>query len=177
MSREADVAKANIQLKRWAKVATEAGAVVGGANPEVRSSVLWPVSTRWRVYERMKLAFDAKPGEAVALDAIKDTEACVAAASTAVDVMIKYSYWARDKERSAQFQDRLLRGEQARPPPDPPEWAEDRRQKAEVAAEATQRTQEWVKTSARGWMKHYGFDDPVKFEAAWAQLQTMGVVK
>lgn len=178
MSVRADLAEASIRIKRWAKAACEAGLVEGGCAPEVSYSELGPVATRWRIYERLKwanlLANSNLPDEST----IVDTECCVAAAPTWGELLQKYALWARDPNRVAYFRDRSLRGESnMRPPIDPPEWAEHRRQAIAAAQQAGEATQDWVKTSARGQMERLGLLDPVKFELAWQRAASMGLVR
>lgn len=177
MSVRADLTEASIRVKRWAKAACESGIVVGGCAPEVAYSELGPVATRWRIYERLKwanlLADSNLPDEA----SIKETECCVAAAQTWGELLQKYALWARDPDRVAYFRDRELRGESnQRPPIDPPEWAEHRRAAIAAAEAAGERTSEWVRKSAWGDMRAKGFDDPVKFNVAWARLAAQGLV-
>lgn len=177
MSHHADLAEASIRVKRWAKAACEAGHVVGGACPEVSYSALGPVGSRWRIYERLKwgnlLADSNLPDES----SIVETECCVASASTWGELLMKYALWARDPDRTAFFRDRQLRGESnAKPPPDPPEWAEQRRAGIAAAQQAGERTTEWVRKAAAGHMKHLGLLDPVRFELAWQELASRGMV-
>lgn len=173
MSREAEHVEANMRIKRWAKAACDAGQVIGGANPYVTYSELQPPSTRWRAWERMKWTLDG-----TADGPVVETEACVAVSASAGELLHKYSLWARDEKRHAYFHAKHLRGESlSRPPPDPPEWAQYRERMASVAQEAGERTAEWVKEAARGAMDFHGLSDPVKFEAAWAQARSMGLVR
>lgn len=176
---QAQLNEANIRLKRWLK-AVEAvkGAdgkplVVNPGQPEVRTSALWPTSQRWRVYERLKWTLDGtKDGKIV------DTECCVAAASSWGEAIMKYTMWVQDAGRTGFFADRHLRGgSQYRPPPDPPEWAEFRKQAIEAVQRADENTAEWVKKSTKAQMAHVGFDDPTKFALAWERAKAMGLVK
>lgn len=175
---QAAVIEANLRLKRWLK-ATEGmldehgkALVVDPGKPEVVHSELWPLSSRWRVYERTKWSLDGTAdGEQV------EAEACVASASSATEVMQKYSLWARDAKRHAVMRERHMRGEAMRPPVDPPEWAQERAARQAAAAEAGERTAEWNKKLARGWMKHAGMDDAVQFERAWGELKARGLVR
>lgn len=168
-----DLNEANIRAKRWARAASEAGLIKGGANPEVQTSALWPLSSRWRVVERMTWTLDGTAdGPKV------DTEACVATAPSWGELLHKYSLWAKDENRQAYFRDRHLRGESLmQPPPNPPEWAEYRKAAVEASEKAAENTAAWVKRSARAKMAHIGLDDTVKFEAAWANAKALGLVK
>jgi hypothetical protein len=177
MSHAADLAEASIRIKRWAKAACDAGLVVGGCNPEVSYSALGPVGTRWRVYERLKWANVLADTNVVDETTMRETECCVAAAPTWGELLHKYALWATDPDRVAFFRDRELRGESnAKPPPDPPEWAQHRRDAIAAAQQAGEVTQEWVKRAARGQMERLGLLDPVKFELAWARAEAMGLV-
>lgn len=177
MTVRADLAEASIRIKRWAKAACEAGHVVGGCAPEVTYSELGPVATRWRIYERLKWANVLADSNLPDESSIVDTECCVAAAQTWGELLHKYALWAKDADRVAYFRKRKLRGESNMlPPPDPPEWAEHRRASLAAAQEAGVRTTEWVKRAARGRMEHLGLLDPVKFELAWQQLASRGLV-
>lgn len=179
MSTTADLAEANIRIKRWAKAACESGHVVGGCNPEVTHSVLRPVASRWRIMERLKWARVTDMG-ADTPDVIGtpfETECCVAAAQTWGELLHKYALWAADPNRVAYFQDRDLRGQsQHQPPPEPPEWREHRNAMVAAAAGAGERTSEWITKSARGQMARLGMDDPVKFAVAWKRLADLGMV-
>lgn len=168
----ADLAEASLRIKRWAKAAEEAGVVKGGAKPDVRHSPLWPPASRWRVYERATFTLDGTPdGPKV------DTDACVAAAQSWGEALMKYSLWARDEKREGQFRDRHLRGELNRPPMDPPEWAEHRASQVAAAQEAGERTREWVRRSVQAQMAHVGLDDPAKFNAAWLEATAKGLIR
>lgn len=173
MSREAEFREANLRIKRWAKAACELGRIKGGADPYVTFSELQPPATRWRAWEKLKWTLDGTAdGPKV------ETEACVAAAPSAGELLHKYSLWAQDENRQAFFRERHLRGKsQQQPPPDPPEWALYRKQMAATAEQAGERTAEWVKKTTRGAMDFHGFNDPVKFEAAWREAVKMGLVK
>lgn len=176
---QGDLNEANIRIKRWLRAVEKMrrpdgrAFVINPGKPEVQTSALWPYASRWRVYERLKWSLDGTPdGKAI------DTNACVAAASTAPDVVLKYTLWVQDEKRVAYFQDAHLRGKSRHDvPPDPPEFAEQRRMAAEAAAAAGEHTTEWVKRSARGQMAHAGFDDPVKFELAWQEAVARGLVR
>lgn len=183
MNREAalaDLREAHIRLKRWMRAVESMKGPDGRAlvtnpgSPSVRTSAGWPPSSRWRVYERLKWTLDG-----TADGTIVDTECCVAAASTAGDVVLKYTLWVRDPNRVGFFRDRDLRGESNRLPPvvDPPEFAEQQRAAAEAAERANENATEWVKRAVRGQMAHIGMDDPVKFELAWQQALAMGAVR
>jgi hypothetical protein len=177
MSVHADLAEASIRIKRWAKAACDAGLVVGGCNPEVSYSALGPVGTRWRVYERLKWASVLADTNVVDETTMRETECCVAAAATWGELLHKYALWATDPDRVAYFRDRELRGESnAKPPPDPPEWEQHRREAIAAAQQAGERSTEWIKKAVRGHMAHMGFDDVVKFEVAWAGLAARGMV-
>lgn len=177
MTVHADLAEASIRIKRWAKAACESGLVVGGCNPEVSYSALGPIATRWRIYERLKWAHVLAGTNHIDEGTMKDAECCVAAAQTWGELLQKYALWARDPDRVAYFRDRELRGESnAKPPPDPPEWAEHRSAAIAAAQAAGEHTAEWVRKSAQGHMRHMGFDDPVKFALAWRGLADRGLV-
>lgn len=177
MTVSADLAEANIRAKRWAKVACESGLIKGGANPEVSHSPLYPPASRWRIHELLKWGNVLGDSNIVDESSIVETECCVAVAPTWGELLHKYSMWARDENRVAYFRDRQLRGESMhRPPPDPPEWAEFRRQAAAVAQQAGERTAEWVRKAAWGDMRAKGFDDAAKFELAWQRAASMGLV-
>jgi hypothetical protein len=173
MSRDADFREANLRIKRWAKAACETGRIKGGADPYVTYNELRPPASRWCAWEKMKWTLDGTAdGPKV------ETEACVAAAPSAGELLHKYSLWATDVNRQAYFRERQLRGQSmSQPPPDPPEWAEYRKAMAVTAAQAEERTAEWVKKAARGAMDFHGFNDPVKFELAWREAVKMGLVK
>lgn len=168
----ADLHEATLRIKRWAKAAEDAGVVKGGAKPEVRHSPLWPVASRWRVYERARFSLDGTPdGPKV------DTDACVAAAQSWGEALMKYSLWAKDEGREAQFRDRHMRGDLGRPPIDPPEWNEHRAAQVNAMHEAGERAREWVRRSVQAQMAHVGLSDPVKFNAAWLEARAKGLIK
>lgn len=179
MSTQGDLNEANIRVKRWLKAVETVkrsdgrALVINPGSPEVRTSALWPPSTRWRVYERLKWSLDGTAdGKTV------DAEACVAAAQTAPEVVQKYTVWVRDDARLGYFQDAHLRGKSLyRPPPDPPEWAAHREAMAQAVDKANENFAAWVKRAAKARMAHIGMDDPVKFELAWERAVAMGVVK
>lgn len=168
-----DLREANIRLKRWLRVASEAGKVKNGGKPEVRYFQLWPYASRWRVFERLKWTLDGTAdGPTV------DTEACVCSAPTAAELLNKYACWAQDDNRVAYFKDRDLRGQsQKEPPPDPPEWAAQKQAMAEAVGRANENTAAWVKNSVRAQMEHIGMGDPVKFEVAWSKAKLLGLVR
>ncbi len=173
MSRHGDFMEANLRIKRWAKAATTSGHVKGGADPYVTHSELRPIATRWQAWERMKWSLDGTTtGEVV------DTEACVCAAASAGELLHKYALWAADEKRQAYFRDAHLRGKSLSiPPPDPPEWAAYRTKMVDNAGHASERTGEWVKRAVRGQMAHAGLNDPVKFERAWRDAVSRGLVR
>lgn len=176
---QADLNEANIRIKRWLRAVETMRKpngqpmVLNPGKPEVRTSQAWPHPTRWRVFEQLKWTLDG-----TADGAIVSTECCVASASSAPDVLLKYTLWAQDPARTGYFRDRDLRGEdQRRPPLDPPEWAAQKAAQAEAVNRANENATEWVKKTARGWMKHVGFDDPVRFELAWQEALKRGLVR
>lgn len=172
MSRDADFHEANIRIKRWAKAACEMGRIKGGASPYVSYNELQSLPTRWRAWEKMKWTLDGTHD-----GPIVETEACVAAAASAGELLHKYALWAGDANRQAFFRERHLRGEsQQQPPPDPPEWAEYRKAMARTAEQAGERTGQWVKKTAHNAMAFHGFNDPVKFELAWREAVKRGLV-
>lgn len=171
MSTQADLNEANIRIKRWLRAAQDAGHVKGSGKPEVRHSELWPITSRWRVYEQLKWTLDG-----TADGPIVETEACVASAQTAPELLHKYALWAQDENRVGYFQDRHLRGKsQYTPPPDPPEWAKTKQAILESVDRANENTSEWVRRSARAQMKWSGFPDEW-FNPAWRELEAMGLV-
>ena len=173
MNREAEFREANLRIKRWAKAACEMGRIIGGAKPFVTYNELQPPATRWRAYEEMKWTLDG-----TADGPIVEADACVATAPSAGELLHKYALWAQDPKRQAYFHERHLRGQSMeQPPPDPPEWDAYRKAMAANAAEAGERTAEWVKKAAHGAMAFHGFNDPVKFELAWQEAVARGLVK
>src|SRR5581483_9469012 len=121
----------------------------------------------WCAWERMTVALTLDESLLTAPGMTKDTEAVVCAAPTPIELLHKYSLIktgqrAADAQREKgitppvdyriMFRDRVLRGEQSMPPPDPPEWAEYRKMKAAEVAQAKERTVEQVRATTRNFM-------------------------
>lgn len=177
--KQADLNEANIRLKRWLRAVEKVRRLDGRAlvtnpgKPEVRTSAAWPFPTRWRVFERLKWTLDG-----TANGEIVETECCVASASTAPDVVLKYTLWVQDPARAGFFRDRDYRGEDQRTPPaDPPEFAAEKEKQAAAMARGAEIRAENIKRSARAQMAWIGMDDPVKFELAWDKAVAMGMVR
>lgn len=128
---------------------------------------------RWCVWERMTIPLTSNEDLLAVPGMTQETEAVICAAPTALEAIHKYGLIksqqrADDLEREKGntpktdyrmlFRDRVLRGEQSMPPPDPPEWAEYRKMQADVAKQAGERTGEQVRATVRNFMALQGFD-------------------
>ena len=103
----------------------------------------------------------------------KDTEACVCAAATPVELLHKYTLLKSQqraddalRERGGApkvdyrvlFRDRVLRGEEGMPPPDPPEWAEYKAKMSAHVRESNERTTEQVRATVRNFLAINGLN-------------------
>lgn len=131
------------------------------------------LSQRWCVWERMTVPLTTDEDLLATPGMTQETEAVVCAAATQLEALHKYSLIktqqrADDAARESGgtpktdyrmlFRDRVLRGEQSMPPPDPPEWAEYRKMQAATAKQAGERTGEQIKATVRNFMALQGFD-------------------
>lgn len=122
---------------------------------------------RWCAWERMKVPLTLDEDLLSQPDMSKDTEAVVCAAPTALELLHKYGMIKTAQRKADElresggtpasdyrvlFRDRVLRGEESMPPPDPPEWAEYRKMKEAQAKEAGERTTEQVRATVRNFM-------------------------
>lgn len=155
MSRDADWRDANIRIRRIC------------AEAYVTYMREHNYSQRWRAWEKMTVPLTLDENLLTQPGMTKETEAVVCAAPTALELLHKYAL-IKSEQRKADaarergetppvdyrilFRDRVLRGEESKPPDDPPEWAEYRKMKeAEVRASA-ERTTEQIRATTRNFM-------------------------
>lgn len=87
----------------------------------------------------------------------QETEAVVCSAATPLELLHKYGLCKQGQRTDPGgyrllFRDRLLKGEQSMPPPDPPEWGEYRKMKEAEVKEAGQRMGEQARATVRNFM-------------------------
>lgn len=124
-------------------------------------------SQRWCAWERMTIPLTTDENLLSAPGMTKDTEAIVCAAPTPHELLHKYGLIKSGQRREdamresggnpptswrVLFRDRVLRGEESMPPPDPPEWAEYRKMQAAQVRESAERTVEQVRATTRNFM-------------------------
>lgn len=161
MSRDADWREANLRIRRLCPEAF------------VTYTREHAYSSRWRAWERMTIPLTLDENLLAEPGMTKETEACVCAAATPVELLHKYTL-LKTQQRAADaarergetpkvdwrilFRDRVLRGEEDKPLPDPPEWAEYKAKMSAHVRESAGRTQEQVRATVRNFMAIHGLN-------------------
>jgi len=112
---------------------------------------------RWRAWERMTVPLTLDENLLAQPGMTKETECCVCAAPTATELLHKFMCVKQAQRRNESgfrllFRDRVLRGEENMPPPEPPEWAEYRAKMTETVAHSKERTTEQVRATVRNFL-------------------------
>lgn len=120
-------------------------------------------STRWRAWERMTVPLTLDEDLLTQPGMTKDTECVVCAASTAGELMHKYMLVKQAQRKAGTdvrllFRDRVLRGEESTPPPEPPEWAEYRAKMREHVSQTNERTTNQIQATVRNFMALQGLE-------------------
>ena len=152
--KHAEWAEANVRIKRLCPEAY------------VTYSRVHAYSHRWCAWERMTVPLTLDEDLLTQPGMTQETEAVVCSAPTSIELLHKYALRKRDPGFQMLFRDRVLRGEQSKPPPDPPEWAEYRKMKDAEAREAGERLGEQARATVRNFMAIQGLEMGKKERAA-----------
>lgn len=151
MSRNADWSEANVRIRRLCPEAY------------VTYTREHAYSARWRCWERMTVPLTLDEDLLSQPGMTKDTECCVCAGPTATEALHKFML-VKNAQRAGRldmrllFRDRVLRGEESMPPPDPPEWAEYRAKMRETVEHAKEHTTNQVQATVRNFLAIHGLN-------------------
>jgi len=128
---------------------------------------------RWCAWERMTVPLTLNEDLLSQPGMTKETEAVVCAAPTHTELLHKYSL-IKTQQREADalrergvtpavdyrvlFRDRVLRGEESMPPPDPPEWKDYKAKMSAQVKASTERTTEQIRSTVRNFMAINGLN-------------------
>lgn len=151
MSRHSDWVESNLRIKR---LCPESYVVYSREHG---------YSERWRAFERMSIPLTMNEDLLAQPGMTKDTECCVCVAPTPTELLHKFSVIKAAQKRNEPgfrllFRDRVLRGEQERPIPEPPEWAEYKAKMSATVAASKERTTEQIRGTVRNFMAINGLN-------------------
>jgi hypothetical protein len=148
-------------------------------------------SQRWQAYERMTIPLTLEENLLTQPGMTKEAEAIVCVASTSTELLHKYTL-VKSAQRKADadreagravkfdhrtvFRDRVLRGEENQPPPDPPEWKEYKDKMSAHVRESAERTTEQVRATVRNFMALSGVNsrDLTARQRSWLGIGRVG---
>lgn len=151
VSRNADWAQANVRIRRLCPEAFVTYARERG------------YSHRWLAWERMTIPLTLDEDLLSQPGMTKETECVVASAPTAVELLHKFTL-IKSAQRAGRldmrllFRDRVLRGEEQMPPPDPPEWAEYKAKMRETVEHSKERTTNQIQATVRNFLALQGLE-------------------